>query len=200
MRDKLTKSESYALGVTERRVVEQSGSDDNPELEPTFAYCNFLKFFEEWIAYRIELEVSYLKHFMAKAEFVCKILRGKIKVCASADALDRAIKIIRTAKEPKASLMKEFKLDEDQVEAILSMQLRSLAKLALADVKSQLAAVEEELAGYAQRLKAPASLRLTICPNGSKPTYRNLTLHKVMYPSLLTTMTSDTERNKICKR
>ena len=51
--------------------------------------------------------------------------------------------------------MKEFKLDEDQVEAILSMQLRSLAKLALADVKSQLAAVEEELAGYAQRLKAP---------------------------------------------
>lgn len=34
------------------------------------------------------------------------------------------------------------------------MQLRSLTKLALADVKSQLAAVEEELAGYAQRLKA----------------------------------------------
>lgn len=155
VRDKLTKSESYALGVTERRVVEQSGSDDNPEIAPTFAYCNFLQFFEEWVAYRIELEVSYLKHFMAKAEFVCKILRGKIKVCASADALDRAIKIIRTAKEPKASLMKEFKLDEDQVEAILSMQLRSLAKLALADVKSQLAAVEEELADYQRRLKAP---------------------------------------------
>ena len=43
--------------------------------------------------------------------------------------VDRVIKIIRTKDKPKDELIKEFKLTENQAEAILNMRLRSLNKL-----------------------------------------------------------------------
>ena len=51
--------------------------------------------------------------------------------------------------------MKEFKLDEAQVEAILSMQLRSLAKLVLDELKNIKAKLVAEVKDYDRRLKEP---------------------------------------------
>lgn len=51
--------------------------------------------------------------------------------------------------------MKEFKLSDAQTEAILSTQLRSLAKLALEDLKNSAQAKREEIKDINGRIAAP---------------------------------------------
>jgi topoisomerase IV subunit A len=62
--------------------------------------------------------------------------------------LDEVIRIIRYEDDPKAELMKVFKLTETQTEAILNMRLRSLRKLEEMEIKtehSNLLAEQKEL-------------------------------------------------------
>ena len=51
--------------------------------------------------------------------------------------LDEVIRIIRYEDEPKAELMKTFKLSDVQAEAILNMRLRSLRKLEEMEIKTE---------------------------------------------------------------
>ncbi len=51
--------------------------------------------------------------------------------------LDEVIRIIRYEDEPKAELMKAFKLSDNQAEAILNMRLRSLRKLEEMEIKTE---------------------------------------------------------------
>ncbi len=51
--------------------------------------------------------------------------------------LDEVIRIIRFEDDPKAELMKTFKLTETQTEAILNMRLRSLRKLEEVEIKTE---------------------------------------------------------------
>jgi len=51
--------------------------------------------------------------------------------------LDEVIRIIRYEDDPKAQLMKTFKLTENQTEAILNMRLRSLRKLEEMEIKTE---------------------------------------------------------------
>ncbi len=51
--------------------------------------------------------------------------------------LDEVIRIIRYEDEPKAELMKTFKLSDNQAEAILNMRLRSLRKLEEMEIKTE---------------------------------------------------------------
>lgn len=147
IRKVLTKPEHYQLGVTINR------SDD----ETLFRHCNYAAFFNNWIDYRIKLETRYLEYFKKQTQDALHIVNGKLIVVASKDSLDRAIHLIRTSKEPKAALMREFKLDEPQVEAILSMQLRSLAKLVLDELKNTKAKLVAEIKDFDRRLKDPGA-------------------------------------------
>jgi topoisomerase-4 subunit A len=51
--------------------------------------------------------------------------------------LDKVIKIIRTEDEPRPVLMKAFKLNENQADAILNMRLRSLRKLEEMEIRGE---------------------------------------------------------------
>ncbi len=51
--------------------------------------------------------------------------------------LDEVIRIIREEDEPKAKLMKRFKLTDGQAEAILNMRLRSLRRLEEMEIKTE---------------------------------------------------------------
>lgn len=73
-----------------------------------------------------------------------EVLEGFLKVYAD---LDKVIKIIRFADEPKAELIKTFKLSEVQAEAILNMRLRSLNKLQELEIKAEHAELSAEKAG-----------------------------------------------------
>ncbi|MBP3346742.1 MAG: DNA topoisomerase IV subunit A [Alphaproteobacteria bacterium] len=62
--------------------------------------------------------------------------------------LDEIIRIIREEDDPKAKMIAEFKLTENQAEAILNMKLRNLRKLEEAEIKNEyetLAAEKGEL-------------------------------------------------------
>ncbi|HKX08638.1 MAG TPA: DNA topoisomerase IV subunit A [Stellaceae bacterium] len=75
-----------------------------------------------------------------------EILRGQMVVYLN---LDKVIKIIRESDDPKAELMKRWKLSDVQAEAILNMRLRALRKLEEIAIKKEI----EALAGEAKDLK-----------------------------------------------
>ncbi len=58
--------------------------------------------------------------------------------------LDEVIRIIRYEDDPKAELMKAFKLSDVQAEAILNMRLRSLRKLEEMEIKGEHSALKKE--------------------------------------------------------
>ncbi len=70
-----------------------------------------------------------------------EILKGQIVVYLN---LDEVIRIIREEDDPKARMMKRWKLSEVQVEAILNMRLRALRRLEEIAIKKELAALSAE--------------------------------------------------------
>ncbi len=58
--------------------------------------------------------------------------------------LDEVIRIIRYEDDPKADLIRKFKLSDTQAEAILNMRLRNLRKLEEMEIKAEHAALKKE--------------------------------------------------------
>jgi len=73
-------------------------------------------------------------HRLEKIAARLEILDGYLAVYLN---LDKVIRIIRNEDEPKPKLMKEFRLTENQAEAILNMRLRSLRKLEEAEIRKE---------------------------------------------------------------
>jgi topoisomerase-4 subunit A len=80
----------------------------------------------EWLTYRRETVRQRLEHRLARVETRLHILDGLLIAYLN---IDEVIKIIRFEEDPKAKLMKKFKLSAEQAEAILELKLRHLAKL-----------------------------------------------------------------------
>ena len=70
-----------------------------------------------------------------------EILRGQMVVYLN---LDKVIKIIRESDDPKAELMKRWKLSDVQAEAILNMRLRALRRLEEIAIKKEIEALADE--------------------------------------------------------
>jgi len=81
------------------------------------------------------------KHRLAKIADRLEVLEGYLSVFLN---IDKVIKIIRAADEPKAELMKAFKLTDNQAEAILNMRLRSLRKLEEIEIRQEHASLQKE--------------------------------------------------------
>lgn len=148
----LSKSESYDLGVTVRQFGKKT----------IFRRMSFAEYLNNWVQYRINLEVRMLDSLLTSARADLHIVDGKLTICKSKDAIDKAIHLIRTAADPKAALMKAFKLDEVQVDAVLSMQLRSIAKLALSELQEYRAKLLSDIKGYEARKAEPGKSAATV--------------------------------------
>ena len=83
------------------------------------------------------------------------ILHGRIKIL---EAIAEVIKIIQESDNPKTKLMKRFALDQEQVQDILEMRLRQLAKIELLNIKAEIATKKEEETTYLKILKSKKSL------------------------------------------
>jgi len=81
---------------------------------------------QAWLTHRQDVLVRRSAHRLDKVLNRLEVLEGYLIVYLN---IDKVIKIIRDSDEPKAELMKAFKLTEYQAEAILNMRLRSLRKL-----------------------------------------------------------------------
>jgi topoisomerase-4 subunit A len=80
-------------------------------------------------------------HRLDKIAARLEILDGYLAVYLN---LDKVIRIIRNEDEPKPRLMKEFRLTENQADAILNMRLRSLRKLEEAEIRKEHASLNVE--------------------------------------------------------
>jgi topoisomerase-4 subunit A len=88
----------------------------------------------EWLDHRRDVLLRRSKHRLAQIEHRLVVLGGYLVAYLN---LDKVIKIIRSKDEPKPVLMKTFKLNEVQADAILNMRLRNLRKLEEMEIRAE---------------------------------------------------------------
>ncbi|EKD54718.1 MAG: hypothetical protein ACD_60C00054G0002 [uncultured bacterium] len=106
---------------------------------------NLLEILTEWLEYRLTTVKRRLQYRLDNVIHRLHILAGLLIAYLN---LDEVIDIIRKEDDPKTKLMKRFKLSEEQVEAILEIKLRHLARLEEMQIKKEqkdLAAEQEDI-------------------------------------------------------
>jgi len=91
-----------------------------------------------FLDFRLEVVERRFKYQLAQLEARIHILEGFVTIF---DALDQLIKIIRASdgkEDAAAKIMKQFKLDELQTDAILELRLYKLAKLEINVIREEL--------------------------------------------------------------
>jgi topoisomerase-4 subunit A len=111
----------------------------------------------EWAAFRLEALERRLRHRQGEVVDRLHILDGRMIAFLN---IDKVIKVIRNADDPKADLMAKFALSERQAEDILEIRLRQLAKLEgiriereIKELKAEQAELEKLLANEGARRK-----------------------------------------------
>ena len=115
-----------------------------------------LPILQEWIEFRVETVRRRSQHRLAKVQDRIHILEGRQQVLLN---IDKVIKLIRNSDEPKADLMKAFKLTERQAEDILDLRLRQLARLEGIKIEQELAELRKDEASLQKLLGSDAALR-----------------------------------------
>jgi topoisomerase-4 subunit A len=105
---------------------------------------NLREIVAEWLKFRFETVTRRTKHKLEQVLDRIHVLEGRMIVLLN---VDKVIKIIRNADEPKADLIKAFKLTERQADDILDMRLRQLAKLEHIKVEQELEEKKKERKG-----------------------------------------------------
>ncbi|MDF2940054.1 MAG: topoisomerase subunit [Gammaproteobacteria bacterium] len=111
------------------------GLDGKPQVK------NLAQILNEWLHFRTETVRKRMQFRLDKVLARLHILDGLLIAYLN---LDEVIHIIRTHDEPKAELMKKFKLSEIQADAILELKLRHLAKLEESKLKAEKKELAEE--------------------------------------------------------
>lgn len=88
----------------------------------------------DYLVHRNTVFLRKVNYRLSKINARLEILEGYLAAYLN---LDEVIRIIREEDEPKAKLMKTFKLTDNQAEAILNMKLRNLRKLDEEQINSE---------------------------------------------------------------
>lgn len=110
----------------------------------------------EWIDFRVETVRRRSQHRLSKVHDRIHILEGRQQVLLN---IDKVIKLIRNADEPKAELMNAFKLTERQAEDILELRLRQLARLEGIRIEQELAELRKDETSLQKLLGSEPALR-----------------------------------------
>jgi topoisomerase-4 subunit A len=102
---------------------------------------NLKDILDEWIAFRFETVTRRTRHRLAEVDRRIHILEGRALALLS---IDKVIRIIRKADDPKADLIAEFGLTEVQAEDILEIRLRQLARLEAIKIEDELKGLRTE--------------------------------------------------------
>ncbi len=111
---------------------------------------NLREVLQAFLDHRHDVLVRRSKHRLEKIEHRLEVLGGLLIAYLN---LDEVIRIIREEDDPKAELIKAFKLTEVQAEAILNMRLRHLRKLEEMEIQNEHDALTEERKGLKKLLK-----------------------------------------------
>ncbi len=107
---------------------------------------NLKELLSEWLGFRTETVRRRLQYRLEHVKERLHILDGLLVAFLN---LDEVIRIIRREDEPKAKLIKRFKLTDTQAEAILETRLRHLAKLEEMKIRGE----QDELTREARHLE-----------------------------------------------
>jgi topoisomerase-4 subunit A len=99
----------------------------------------------EWLGHRKTVLRRRSEHRLRQIEHRLEVLGGYLIAYLN---LDEVIRIIREEDEPKAELIRRFKLSDVQAEAILNMRLRSLRKLEEIQIRTE----HDKLTGEKQEI------------------------------------------------
>ncbi len=116
---------------------------------------NLVSIVKEWVDFRLHTVTRRTRYRLDKVLDRIHILEGRMIVLLN---VDKVIKIIRNADDPKADLMAAFKLTERQAEDILEMRLRQLAKLEHIKIEQELDERRKEQKGLEKVLKDRGAL------------------------------------------
>lgn len=129
------------------------GTNGRPQVK------SLLTILHEWLAYRTE---TVKRRLQFRLEFILNrlhLLEGFLAVYLN---INDVIHIIRTQDNPKTALMKKFKLSELQVDAILEIKLRQLAKLEEIKIREEQSALNAERDDLEKTLSSDARLKTLI--------------------------------------
>ncbi len=115
-----------------------------------------LEILNEWIEFRIETLRRRSAHRLERVRDRLHVLEGRQLVLLN---IDKVIRIIRQADDPKADLIKAFKLSERQADDILEIRLRQLAKLEAIKIEQEMKELQAEQNKLQKLLDKPAALR-----------------------------------------
>jgi topoisomerase-4 subunit A len=102
---------------------------------------------KQWLEHRQEVLIRRTEHRLEKIRHRLEVLDGYLIAYLN---IDEVIRIVRFEEDPKARLMRAFKLSEVQADAILNLRLRSLSRLEEQEIRAEHA----RLAGEQRDLKA----------------------------------------------
>jgi topoisomerase-4 subunit A len=109
----------------------------------------------EWISFRFETVTRRTRHRLGQVDRRMHILEGRQIALLS---IDKVIRIIRKADDPKADLMSNFGLSDVQAEDILEIRLRQLARLEGIRIEEELKTLKAERKELARILAEPRVL------------------------------------------
>lgn len=109
----------------------------------------------EWLQFRFTTVTRRTRHRLDQVLDRIHVLEGRMLVLLN---VDKVIKIIRNADDPKADLIKAFKLTERQADDILDIRLRQLAKLEHIKLEKELGDLQIEKKGLEKILGSKKAL------------------------------------------
>ena len=128
------------LERTYRVNMNMIGTNGRPQVK------NLKQILQEWIAFRVTTVRRRLHWRLEKVDKRLHVLEGLLIAFLN---LDEVIRIVRYEDDPKAELIKTFKISEIQAEAILETKLRHLAKLEEMKIRAE----QEELSTEKKELE-----------------------------------------------
>ena len=129
------------------------GTNGRPQVK------NLKHILQEWIAFRMATVRRRLEWRLDKVDKKLHILEGLLIAFLN---LDEVIRIVRFEDEPKAMLMKTFKISDIQAEAILETKLRNLAKLEEMKIRAEQDELMKEKAGLEKILGSERRMKTLI--------------------------------------
>ena len=113
----------------------------------------------EWIGFRTDTVLRRTQYRYDKVSDRIHVLEGRMLVYLN---VDEVIQTIRESDEPRAALMKRFKLTERQADDILDMRLRQLARLEGIKIEQELSEKRAEQEKLKELIDQPSALKRLI--------------------------------------
>ena len=117
---------------------------------------NIREMLEEWVQYRVSTVTRRTGFRLARVERRVHILEGRNTVFLN---IEKVIKVIREADEPKPELMQRFKLTDIQAEDILEIRLRQLARLEGIRIQDELKTLKVERKDLKELLASDTAMK-----------------------------------------